>query len=139
MSTNRKYSTAGLFEENLFAKADDRAENEIGNSGSMIAALVDFASNLLVTAGNSKGVGLTYAKQQFPKYENEYRNASERLGKHMRDFSGRVARARVWNPLTGKGAEKTDVTTSGSLRLLSGSFKRALESFDRSSGLNKMF
>jgi hypothetical protein len=104
-----------------------------------IAALVDFASNLLVTAGNSKGVGITYAKQQFPKYENEYRNASERLGKHMRDFSGRVARARVWNPLTGKGAEKKDVTTSGSLRLLSGSFKRALESFDRSSGLNKMF
>jgi hypothetical protein len=104
-----------------------------------IAALVDFASNLLVTAGNSKGVGITYAKQQFPKYENEYRNASERLGKHMRDFSGRVARARVWNPLTGKGTEKTDVTTSGSLRLLSGSFKRALESFDRSSGLNKMF
>ncbi|MBR5456309.1 MAG: hypothetical protein IKU76_05095 [Bacteroidaceae bacterium] len=104
-----------------------------------IAALVDFASNLLVTAGNSKGVGITYAKQQFPKYENEYRNASERLGKHMRDFSGRVARARVWNPLTGKGAEKTDVTTSGSLRLSSGSFKRALESFDRSSGFNKMF
>lgn len=104
-----------------------------------IAALVDFASNLLVTAGNSKGVGITYVKQQFPKYENEYRNASERLGKHMRDFSGRVARARVWNPLTGKGAEKTDMSTSGSLRLLSGSFKRALESFDRSSGLNKMF
>lgn len=104
-----------------------------------IAALVDFASNLLVTAGNSKGVGITYAKQQFPKYENEYRNASERLGKHMRDFSGRVARARVWNPLTGKGAEKTDMSTSGSLRLLSGSFKRALESFDRSSGFNKMF
>jgi hypothetical protein len=104
-----------------------------------IAALVDFASNLLVTAGNSKGVGITYAKQQFPKYENEYRNASERLGKHMRDFSGRVARARVWNPLTGKGTEKTDMSTSGSLRLLSGSFKRALESFDRSSGLNKMF
>jgi hypothetical protein len=104
-----------------------------------IAALVDFASNLLVTAGNSKGVGITYAKQQFPKYENEYRNASERLGKHMRDFSGRVARARVWNPLTGKGTEKTDMSTSGSLRLLSGSFNRALESFDRSSGLNKMF
>ena len=37
MSTNRKYSTAGLFEENLFEKADDRAENEIGNSGSMSA------------------------------------------------------------------------------------------------------
>lgn len=37
MSTNRKYSTAGLFEENLFAKADDREENEIGNSGSMSA------------------------------------------------------------------------------------------------------
>jgi hypothetical protein len=104
-----------------------------------IAALVDFASNLLVTAGNSKGVGITYAKQKFPKYENEYRNASERLGKHMRDFSGRVARARVWNPLTGKGTEKTDMSTSGSLRLLSRSFKRALESFDRSSGLNKMF
>ena len=42
-----------------------------------VAALVDFVSNLLVTAGNVKGVGMAYRTQQYPKYEKAYREAQE--------------------------------------------------------------
>lgn len=105
-----------------------------------VAALVDFVSNLLVTAGNVKGVGMAYRTQQYPKYEKAYREAQERLGGYMRDFKGRAARTTLWHPIASDGARnRVSSSVSGGIQLLSGKFDEAVKGYEKSKVSNKRF
>lgn len=98
-----------------------------------VAAIVDFASNLLVAAGNMNGARLKSPAPLLPEYEKAYRDAHERLTGFMRDFNGRKAHSQLWNPLSKRNAKERSVTgIPYAANLLSGSFENTLNSYKES-------
>lgn len=104
-----------------------------------VAAIVDFASNLLVAAGNMNGARLKSPAPLLPEYEKAYRDAHERLTGFMRDFNGRKAHSQLWNPLSKRSAKERSVTRIPyAANLLSGSFDNALNSYKESGSFKNL-
>ncbi len=104
-----------------------------------VAAIVDFASNLLVAAGNMNGARLKSPAPLLPEYEKAYRDAHERLTAFMRDFNGRKAHSQLWNPLSKRNAKKRSVTgIPYAANLLSGSFENTLNSYKESGSFKNL-
>ena len=104
-----------------------------------VAAIVDFASNLLVAAGNMNGARLKSPAPLLPEYENAYRDAHERLTGFMRDFNGRKAHSQLWNPLSKRNAKERSVTgIPYAANLLSGSFENTLNSYKESGSFKNL-
>lgn len=104
-----------------------------------VAAIVDFASNLLVAAGNMNGARLKSPAPLLPEYEKAYRDAHERLTGFMRDFNGRKAHSQLWNPLSKRSAKERSVTwIPYAANLLSGSFDNALNSYKESGSFKNL-
>ena len=104
-----------------------------------VAAIVDFASNLLVAAGNMNGARLKSPAPLLPEYEKAYRDAHERLTGFMRDFNGRKAHSQLWNPLSKRSAKERSVTRIPyAADLLSGSFDNALNSYKESGSFKNL-
>lgn len=104
-----------------------------------VAAIVDFASNLLVAAGNMNGARLKSPAPLLPEYEKAYRDAHERLTGFMRDFNGRKAHSQLWNPLSKRNAKERSVTgIPYAANLLSGSFENTLNSYKESGSFKNL-
>ena len=104
-----------------------------------VAAIVDFASNLLVAAGNMNGARLKSPAPLLPEYEKAYRDAHERLTGFMRDFNGRKAHSQLWNPLSKRSAKERSVTgIPYAANLLSGSFENTLNSYKESGSFKNL-
>ena len=104
-----------------------------------VAAIVDFASNLLVAAGNMSGARLKSPAPLLPEYEKAYRDAHERLTGFMRDFNGRKAHSQLWNPLSKRNAKERSVTgIPYAANLLSGSFENTLNSYKESGSFKNL-
>lgn len=104
-----------------------------------VAAIVDFASNLLVAAGNMNGARLKSPAPLLPEYEKAYRDAHERLTGFMRDFNGRKAHSQLWNPLSKRSAKERSVTgIPYAANLLSGSFDNALNRYKESGSFKNL-
>jgi hypothetical protein len=76
-----------------------------------MAAIVDFVSNVLVTSGRTKGVGMQYRTPVLPRYEKEYRDTCERLEKQLLDYGGRVART-LFDTLQSQKREEKNLVES---------------------------
>ena len=100
-----------------------------------VAAILDFASNLLVTAGNANGARLAYRPQLLPKYEKSYNDAYERLSGFIRDVNGKVAYSKLWEPVAKAKKSEQSYGVKDTL-LLSGSFDKALKNYKESTGFN---
>lgn len=104
-----------------------------------VAAIVDFASNLLVAAGNMNGARLKSPAPLLPEYEKAYRDAHERLTGFMRDFNGRKAHSQLCNPLSKRNAKERSVTgIPYAANLLSGSFENTLNSYKESGSFKNL-
>lgn len=104
-----------------------------------VAAIVDFASNLLVAAGNMNGARLKSPTPLLPEYEKAYRDAHERLTGFIRDFNGRKAHSQLWNPLSKRNAKERSVTgIPYAANLLSGSFENTLNSYKESGSFKNL-
>ncbi len=104
-----------------------------------VAAIVDFASNLLVAAGNMNGARLKSPAPLLPEYEKAYRDAHERLTGFMRDFNGRKAHSQLWNPLSKRNAKERSVTgIPYAANLLSGSFENTRNSYKESGSFKNL-
>lgn len=104
-----------------------------------VAAIVDFASNLLVAAGRMNGVRLRNQAPLLPEYEKAYRDAHERLTGFMRDFNGKTAHSQLWDPLSKRNAKERSVTRIPyAANLLSGSFENALNSYKESGSFKNL-
>lgn len=60
-----------------------------------VAAIVDFASNLISLIGNSKGVHHSFATNNFPRYNALYKSIRAQHKEAMRDFKGAIAGSRL--------------------------------------------
>lgn len=105
-----------------------------------VAAIVDFASNLLVAAGNMNGARLKSPAPLLPEYEKAYRDAHERLTGFMRDFNGKTAHSQLWDPLSKRNAKERSVTRIPyAANLLSGNFENALNSYKESGSFKNLY
>lgn len=106
-----------------------------------VAAMVDFASNLLTLAGYSKGARVSLATDNLPKYEKLYELTKERYNNSMRDYNGEIAkdglfrRARTGNGgnNSGNGSRRipfiAGYNAAGKPKLTSGMFERAVNDY----------
>lgn len=104
-----------------------------------VAAMVDFASNLLALAGYSKGARVSLATENLPEYEKLYKQTKERYNSAMRDYNGQIAKdgffGRAWKGGSGSGNGTKripfiSVYNAGKRpKLTSGMFERAVNDY----------
>ena len=124
---------------NLLSRVMERSKSNLKEQRRKrnLAAILDFASNLLVTVGNTKGTVLSYRKPLLPHYEKTYRDVHEKFTALARDVNGRLAHSKLWNPLSGKKTkERVVYPIAGNVKILSGKFDDALRSYKESNVLN---